>query len=407
MSTQKLFEIIPNYLDYLNNIGYCDSIIDTNKRVINKLKSYCLNNGLENIDSEVIQKFYTDILNINARKGTYKYILKRVISGLFDYAYNEKIEICYRQEKNINLNCSVYQKLLNDYIENFIKKQDITEQSKKRKIRVITFFLNYLTDNRIFKISILTEKNVIDYLYYIENDYSKVTLSTYTGIIKEFCNYLYNNKLINKYIIQNLTIINKKRNPVPECFNKQELQQILNSIDINKINGKFHYVIILLLTTYGLRIGDILSLKFQNIDFEKNAINIVQAKTKKELSLYLTEQVKFAILDYIKNERPKNIDYQYIFITIHKPYRPYIFSGSSIYIIINNIIKKSNVNIENKVLGSRIFRHSLATNMINDNNSLLNIQEILGHSSSKTTAKYITRDISKLELLTLKVPENE
>ena len=362
MDTQKLLETIPSYLEYLNNIGYCKNLIEANKSAINKLTTYCLNNNLKNIDLEVIEKICNDILKNNELKGTYKYVIKRAIKGLYDYANDKKIKFCYQKEKVNSLNYSIYEKLLNQYVD-FIKKQDIAEQSKKRKIRVIINFLNYLTDNKIMEISKLTEKNIIDYLYFIEKQYRKVTLNTYIGIIKEFSNYLYRNNLNNQYMIQNLTIINKGRKPVPEYFNKQELQQILNSIDINKPNGKFHYVIILLLTTYGLRIGDIVRLKFENINFEKNIIKIIQTKTKKELSLYLTEQVKFAILDYIKNERPINIDSQYIFFTIHKPHRPYLSCNPTIATVIINIIKKSNVNLENKILGSRIFRHSLATKL--------------------------------------------
>ena len=160
-----------------------------------------------------------------------------------------------------------------------------------------------------------------------------------------------------------------------------------------------------MLITYGLRIGDIVNLKFENIDFEKDTINIIQAKTQKELTLYLTEQVKYAILDYVKNERPSDIDNQYIFIAIHRTYRPYTFSNIDSVIV--NLIKKSGVNTEGKKLGSRIFRHSLATNMINNNISLNGIQSILGHTTSNTTAKYITRDINKLELLTLEVINDE
>lgn len=405
MDTQKFLEAIPEYLEYLNNIGYCKCIIAANMHMTNKLTSYCLNNKLKTIDMEVMEKFSIEILKVNELKGTYKYVMRRAVRGLFDYTSNEKIKFCYQKEKiQQDLNCNVFKKLLDEYINNFIIKQYISESSKKRKIRVITKFLNYLTENNVSEISLLTEVNVINYLHSIENKYNKETLSTYIGIIKEFSNYLYNNNLNNNYLIQSLKIVNRGRKPSPECFNKQELQQILNSIDVNKPNGKFHFVIILLLATYGLRIGDILKLKFENIDFEKNAINIIQLKTKNELSLYLTEQVKFAILNYIKNERPKNISSQYIFVTLHKPYRPF---NSCAEKIIRNIIKKANVNIENKIIGSRIFRHSLATNMINDNVPLNNIQSILGHTNSKVTAKYITRDINKLSLLTLEVPENE
>lgn len=405
MNTQKIMESIPDYLEYLSNIGYSKFIINTNVSVTNRFKSYCLSENVKNIDSEVINNFYSTILKVQELKGTYRYVVKRVINGLLDYADNKNIKTCYCTVIAIKLNSSNYDKLLNDYNKKIIEKLDITKESKKRKNRCITSFLNYLVDNNIMDISLLTEENLVNYLNSIKDRFNKKTLSIYLGSIKEFTNYLYVNNLNNNYIGHNLFIANKSRDLTPEYFSKKELQQILNRIDIHKKNGKLHYLVILLLITYGLRIGDIVNLKFENIDFEKDTINIIQAKTQKELTLYLAEQVKYAILDYVKNERPSDIDNQYIFITIHRPYRPYTFSNIDSVIV--NLIKKSGVNTEGKKLGSRIFRHSLATNMINNNISLNGIQSILGHTTSNTTAKYITRDINKLELLTLEVINDE
>ena len=56
---------------------------------------------------------------------------------------------------------------------------------------------------------------------------------------------------------------------------------------------------VLLAYRLGLRASDISGLKFSNIDFDKNRINIVQIKTQVPLSLPLTPEVKSAIQEYL------------------------------------------------------------------------------------------------------------
>ena len=403
MNTKKLMDKIPYYLNYLSKVDYCKFIIDTNISIINRFQDYCLNNNLKYVDLEVIEEFNYNILKVNNFKGTYKYVVTRVMLSFWDYANDREIKFKYYKDKNIKLNNDIYKNLLNSYIDNVVNKGEISNVTKKRKIMVVTRLLNYLFERKITNISTLRESDVFNYLIFLNKKISNKSMQIYVGVLKEFFLYIYENNMINTHLISNLSIVNTSHEPTPKYFNKNEINLILDSIDIDEKNGRFHYAIFLLLITYGLRIGDILNLKFQNINFENNSINIIQLKTKKELHLYLNESVKFALLDYIKNERPKNINNKYIFITLHKPYRNYKTSRNPIYPVLSRIIKNANINKNDKKIGSRIFRHSLATNMINDNIPLNNIQSVLGHTTTKTTAKYITRDINKLSMFTLEV----
>lgn len=60
------------------------------------------------------------------------------------------------------------------------------------------------------------------------------------------------------------------------------------------------YFIVSLIAFLGLRVGDVINLKFDNIDWENNQINIVQQKTNQSLTLPLIDEVKFPLLDYLK-----------------------------------------------------------------------------------------------------------
>lgn len=58
---------------------------------------------------------------------------------------------------------------------------------------------------------------------------------------------------------------------------------------------------LMLVTTFGLRISDVFGLEFKSVDWINKCIKIVQKKTGKPLELPLTEDVGWAIIDYLHN----------------------------------------------------------------------------------------------------------
>ena len=182
--------------------------------------------------------------------------------------------------------------------------------------------------------------------------------------------------------------------------------KLLNIINTETRYGKSIYSILTILAYLGLRAGDIINLKFEHIDFENNEIKFYQTKTKQLLTLPLIDEVKYPLLDYIKNGRPQCDETEYIFITLYAPFTRFK-STSSIFRIVEGAMNKAGINYENKHHGPHALRHSLATNMINSNVPISAISQILGHNNIRTTEIYITRDTSHLRELTLEVPNEK
>ena len=63
------------------------------------------------------------------------------------------------------------------------------------------------------------------------------------------------------------------------------------------------YAIFMLASRLGLRSSDIRNIKFEDIDWDKNCITLIQQKTKRKIELPLIADVGNAIVDYLKNER--------------------------------------------------------------------------------------------------------
>jgi integrase len=70
-------------------------------------------------------------------------------------------------------------------------------------------------------------------------------------------------------------------------YAKEEVLKIENSVDCSGRVGKRNYAVILLALRLGLRALDISNLKFSNIDWDNNVIELILVKTKRNLSLPL------------------------------------------------------------------------------------------------------------------------
>lgn len=393
MNTSKFFSHKGKFINYLKDSKRCESIIWVNNYVIKNFEQFCLSNKILNIESEVIDKFYLDFFNINDRTKSYQSILRRPIISMIDFINNGNIKKSYNPKKYYKCDNKEFDIIFQKYSSEEIIKFNLTEKSKNRERWIIVEFLNHFQNKSLNR---LIEKDVVNYINYLYKKYSTGTIKCYKCAIKKFLNYLFYNNLISFSGI-NITSKNDNNKKIITSYTNEEIRKILESIDTSTKYGKHHYLILALLAYYGLRGTDIIKLKFKNIDFENNMINLIQSKTNVELSLPLIDEVKFALLDYLKNSRP-NIDSEYIILTVKAPYTNYI-NDNSIECIIKNIISKANMEKS----GIRIFRHSLATNMINNNVKLEEIKTILGHTSTESTSIYIDKDTTHLRELTLEV----
>jgi integrase/recombinase XerD len=200
-----------------------------------------------------------------------------------------------------------------------------------------------------------------------------------------------------------LTYLHTNRHERLESFyTPEEIRKVLNAVDRASKSGKMLYLMMLLACVYGLRSFDIKTLGKSNVDWSHSLIRLSQHKTKHYLLLPLTEEVKFALLDYLKNARPSVEDDQ-VFIKLRSPHIPYSennhFSDK-----VKHYFTLTGISVDRKHAGLHSLRHSLASNLLCDNTPINEIAVILGHTSAQSTKQYVWSNISQLRAAALEVP---
>lgn len=145
----------------------------------------------------------------------------------------------------------------------------------------------------------------------------------------------------------------------------------------------------------GLRSGDIAALGFDQIDWENDMIRIIQQKTGTPLVLPLRAIVGNAIFDYITKERPGSSE-NAVFLTVNAPYRR--LHTVNLNVICATILEKAGIrNHPGDRKGFHLFRHHLATSLLENAVEQPIISGTLGHQSPKSLHTYLDADFLHLK----------
>jgi integrase len=145
----------------------------------------------------------------------------------------------------------------------------------------------------------------------------------------------------------------------------------------------------------GLRGCDIAGLTLDNIDWDRDLINIKQQKTKIPFELPLTAVVGNGIYDYLVSERPYT-ESRYIFVSQLKPYER--LKNRSIGNVAVRIMKAAGIRqSKGDRNGFHVFRHHFATELLGNGVPQPVISRTLGHTSPDSLESYLRADFSHLK----------
>ena len=175
---------------------------------------------------------------------------------------------------------------------------------------------------------------------------------------------------------------------LPEVLDVEEIESLLIAIDLSKNEGHRNKAIIETLYSCGLRVSELVNLKFSDIYFDEGFIRVL-GKGNKQRLVPVSEQVEKEIDLYTKNIRnhqsikPGNENIVFLNRRGSKLTREMIF------IIVKDLAKEIGLI---KSISPHTFRHSFATHLIEGGANLRAIQEMLGHESITTTEIYTHLD---------------
>jgi len=191
----------------------------------------------------------------------------------------------------------------------------------------------------------------------------------------------------------------KRPQPMPSVYSTAEIHSIENAA---RDFSRRDYAVLLLATRLGIRSGDIAKLSFDTVDFNDDVIRLVQQKTENSMELPLLPEIKKALREYIRNERPK-CESPHIFLNQVPPHNH--ISINLIGKIVRRNLRKAGIEIGSRSQGPHTFRSSLASSMVNDNVPYEAVRKTLGHIDPNAIKSYARLDVEQLRPYALEAPK--
>ncbi|QUH31943.1 tyrosine-type recombinase/integrase [Vallitalea guaymasensis] len=257
--------------------------------------------------------------------------------------------------------------------------QGYSSKTKKCYISHIKRFIDYIKKDIIE----ITETDVKMYLSYL---------------MEKECSHSYVNqtissiKFLNEHVLHKLKLTvyverPKKERKLPNVLSKKEVKSILASLQNNK-----HKTLLALIYSSGLRVGEVVKLKINDIDSQRMLIKIEQGKGNKDRYVMLSESILLQLRKYYKEYRPN----KWLFEGADKDKH---ITERTVQRIFKNACEKGCVM---KKVSVHSLRHSFATHLLESGTDIRYIQELLGHSSSKTTEIYT--HVTNKNIMSIKSP---
>jgi site-specific recombinase XerD len=215
----------------------------------------------------------------------------------------------------------------------------------------------------------------------VDDNISQAYQKVLVGAIK-----LFYNELLRKNYKLNYLYPDRAEKKLPVVLTKTEVQLLLNSIQNIK-----HKSILSMIYSAGLRLSEVVEVKLTDIDSKRMLIKINQGKGKKDRYVMLSEKLLLLLREYYKEYKPK----EYMF----EGQKGGKYSARSVQAIFKEALRKSKIKKEASV---HTLRHSFATHLLESGSDIRIIQQLLGHSSIKTTQIYT--QVSSLKISEIKSP---
>ena len=268
------------------------------------------------------------------------------------------------------------------FIEEIKYEKNYSDLTVNGYLKDLDLFLEFLNENNIKNYNSIEYSDIrlfINYLY--ENKYNNKTISRHISSLRSFFKYLKNNNIIKN---NPMTLVSnpKLEKKLPKYLNYNDIEKLLTAYDINNYLGIRNSLILEMLYSTGIRVGEIVNIELSNVSIIDKTIKI-SGKGNKERIVYFGSRCLELLKLYLKNSYNKininNLKYLFLSKTGKQ------ISDREIRKIVDDAATIAGIDMK---ISPHVLRHTFATHMLTEGADLRSVQELLGHENLSTTQVY-------------------
>lgn len=293
--------------------------------------------------------------------------------------------------RNIHRFPANYQKLSERFLD--FRRTQIRPTSLLVARRHLDRFIDFLCRSEVSNPCEITAAHISDYCKSLST-YDNCTIHTYLCDLRAFLQWLPTAGLH----VRDLSLVIPKFRlyrdaHIPTTWTPEEIRRLLDAVERENPLGKRDYAMLVMVAVLGIRVGDLVKMKLENLDWRQRRISFAQSKDCTRQCLPITEEVGGAVVDYLQHGRPAT-PCREIFLKHTSPPKPFS-EHNSFWMVFRRYMDRAGISRRRRV-GMHSLRHSMATGLLAQKVPMPVIANILGHAHLRTTVGYLKVDIEHL-----------
>jgi integrase/recombinase XerD len=287
-----------------------------------------------------------------------------------------------------------YQSLKDDFTDYLRVQKGLSEQTLPARSRYVEDFLQgfFRNHHSLLQLKLADLEEAIARKGR-EDGYSRPSLRNYASALRTFVRYAESRGWCAQGMAAGVVSPRVYQGEsLPRGPSWKDVQRLIATTEGDRPQDLRDRAVLLLLTVYSLRSGEVRALRLDNVDWERNLLFIPHTKPRRTEPYPLSPTVGEAIVRYLQRARPRS-SYREIFLTLKAPIRPLQNSG-----VVWRIVAKRARALNPPVTppGPHALRHAGATHLLEQGLALKEIGDHLGHRALNSTTRYARVNLTEL-----------
>jgi site-specific recombinase XerD len=258
-----------------------------------------------------------------------------------------------------------------------------------------------VSDDCVVDVSEIAPAQVIEYVGAVTRTYRPRTVEGAATSLRSFFRFLRAEGLREDRLEDAVPMVPHRPSGLVRHLDPRRFEQLIALLDSASPRGLRDRAIILCMARLGLRTGEVVQLRLEDIDWVNATVRVRARKTGHGGLLPLPDDVGAALAEYLQHGRPDTAARE-VFV-LHQLRVGAPISGSIVGRAVDNALRRARITAP--MHGGNLLRHSLATELVVRGASLREIADLFGHSSLATTRIYAAVDVAALREVALPWPE--
>jgi len=309
-SQEKIQIVIEMILSQLKNRELSEYTIEDYRFHYQELISYIFEKDIKEINEKSLlvflkSRFEIDVPDFYAKRFSSSVNRRlRPLALLNSYIKTGSFNPTCRKEKPPFVCPDGFWESYNGFLD-YLQRKDLKPPTIYTNRKLVERLILYLSNEEIDTVDLLSMEHITSFLKQFRANSAKSNGSI-LYVLRGYLSYFFREGFIEVDFSEFLPHLRVPRHGgIPHAWSKEELRAILKAVDREDPAGKRNYAILLLVIQTGFRAADIRRLQLKDIDWKGHRIRIITGKTGQEVELPLLENTGWAIIDYLKNDRPK------------------------------------------------------------------------------------------------------